>query len=194
MGTHRTMVKEHTLVVVGSGGFGKSAITVQFMYNQFMTFYDPTIEESYRKQVVIDEVACMLNIVDTAGQEEYATLRDQYWGPGGGVCACVLDHVEGDVCGGAGPDQACSADQGCCYLPHGHCGNKKDLEHERKVPSADGENLAKDLKCPFYETSAKTRLNVDECFTSLVREIWADSDDAPSPNGENKKKKGCTLL
>lgn len=32
---------------------------------------DPTIEDCYRKQAVIDNEACMLEILDTAGQEEY---------------------------------------------------------------------------------------------------------------------------
>lgn len=42
------------------------------------TQYDPTIEDSYRKQVAVDNVACLLDIMDTAGQEEYSALRDQY--------------------------------------------------------------------------------------------------------------------
>lgn len=33
--------------------------------------YDPTIEDSYRKQVVIDDQPCILEVLDTAGQEEY---------------------------------------------------------------------------------------------------------------------------
>jgi GTPase KRas len=40
--------------------------------------YDPTIEDSYRKQVVIDGVPCLLAILDTAGQEEFTALRDQW--------------------------------------------------------------------------------------------------------------------
>ena len=37
----------------------------------FVEEYDPTIEDSYRKQVVIDGETCLLDILDTAGQEEY---------------------------------------------------------------------------------------------------------------------------
>ena len=40
--------------------------------------YDPTIEDSYRKQVVIDDQSCVLEVLDTAGQEEYTALRDQW--------------------------------------------------------------------------------------------------------------------
>ena len=74
-------------------------------------------------------------------------------------------------------------------------GNKKDLEHERKVTEGDGEGLAKELGCPFFETSAKTRLNVDDCFTALVREIWSASGENPRDLADKKeKKKGCVLL
>lgn len=47
---HRGMT-EYKLVVVGDGGVGKSALTIQFIQNHFVEEYDPTIEDSYRKQV-----------------------------------------------------------------------------------------------------------------------------------------------
>jgi GTPase SAR1 family protein len=62
---------EHKLVVVGTGGVGKSALTIQLINHSFMDDYDPTIEDSYRMQVAIDGVTCMLDILDTAGQEEF---------------------------------------------------------------------------------------------------------------------------
>lgn len=50
---------------------GKSALTIQFIQNQFPEEYDPTIEDSYRKQCLIDEEVALLDVLDTAGQEEY---------------------------------------------------------------------------------------------------------------------------
>ena len=44
---------EYKLVVVGAGGVGKSALTIQLIQNHFVDEYDPTIEDSYRKQVRI---------------------------------------------------------------------------------------------------------------------------------------------
>lgn len=52
-----------------AGGVGKSALTIQLIQNHFVDEYDPTIEDSYRKQVVIDGETCLLDILDTAGQE-----------------------------------------------------------------------------------------------------------------------------
>lgn len=75
---------EYRLVVVGGGGVGKSALTIQFILNHFVQEYDPTIEDSYRKQVVIDDETCLLDVLDTAGQEEYSAMRDQYMRTGQG--------------------------------------------------------------------------------------------------------------
>ena len=43
------IMKEFKVVVLGSGGVGKSALTVQFVSGHFMEKYDPTIEDFYRK-------------------------------------------------------------------------------------------------------------------------------------------------
>ena len=50
-------------------------------------------------------------------------------------------------------------------------GNKVDLALERKVSYHHGEHLSRRWKCPFYETSAKTRLNVEDIFYDLVRQM-----------------------
>lgn len=73
------------MVVVGAGGVGKSALTIQLLQDYFMDEYDPTIEDSYRKQVVIDGETCLLDIIDTAGQEDkHSSLKDQYMRAGEG--------------------------------------------------------------------------------------------------------------
>ena len=53
--------KQYKLVVVGGGGVGKSALTIQFIQSHFVSDYDPTIEDSYRKQCVIDEKVAHLD-------------------------------------------------------------------------------------------------------------------------------------
>ena len=71
-------------IELSAGGVGKSALTIQLIQNHFVDEYDPTIEDSYRKQVVIDGETCLLDILDTAGQEEYSAMRDQYMRTGEG--------------------------------------------------------------------------------------------------------------
>lgn len=49
------------LVVVGDGGVGKSAITIQFFQKLFVTDYDPTIEDSYIQHTEVDGQWCVLD-------------------------------------------------------------------------------------------------------------------------------------
>jgi GTPase KRas protein len=49
--------------------------------------------------------------------------------------------------------------------------NKCDLVRERVVSKAEGLELARKLGVSLIETSAKMRINVDECFYALVQEV-----------------------
>lgn len=82
------MVEELKFVILGEGGVGKSATTIQFIQNHFIEEYgmwcatgalrkyshfriDPTIEDSYRKQVMFEGSPVLLDVLDTAGYDEY---------------------------------------------------------------------------------------------------------------------------
>ncbi|XP_064826971.1 ras-related protein M-Ras-like isoform X4 [Oncorhynchus masou masou] len=74
----------YKLVVVGDGGVGKSALTIQFFQKIFVPDYDPTIEDSYLKHTEIDAQWAILDVLDTAGQEEFSAMREQYMRTGDG--------------------------------------------------------------------------------------------------------------
>ncbi|XP_057566893.1 ras-related protein Rap-2a-like [Hippopotamus amphibius kiboko] len=71
-------MREYKVVVLGSGGVGKSALTVQFVTGTFIQKYDPTIEDFYRKEIEVDSSPSVLEILDTAGTEQFASMRDLY--------------------------------------------------------------------------------------------------------------------
>lgn len=54
---------------------GKSALTVQFVTGSFIEKYDPTIEDFYRKEIEVDSSPSVLEILDTAGTEQFASMR-----------------------------------------------------------------------------------------------------------------------
>lgn len=184
---------EYKLVIVGGGGVGKSALTIQLIQNHFIDEYDPTIEDSYRKQVTIDDETCLLDILDTAGQEEYSAMRDQYMRTGQGfLCVyAVTSRSSFDEITAFREQILRVKDQD--KVPMVLAGNKCDLADERQVTNAEGQDLAKSFACPFFETSAKARINVEEAFYDLVREIRKDVGGGKA-DLKKKKKGACSLL
>ena len=81
-------MKELKVVVLGSGGVGKSALTVQFVSGKFIEKYDPTVEDFYRKEIEVDDCPSVLEILDTAGTEQFASMRDLYIKNGQGFIVC----------------------------------------------------------------------------------------------------------
>lgn len=154
--------------------------------------YDPTIEDSYRKQVVIDSETCILDILDTAGQEEYTAMRDQYMRVGQGFLLVFavnnprsftdIDRYREEIRRLKDSD----------HIPMVLVGNKCDLP-ARVIESQKGHQLAESYGIPFVETSAKTRLGVDEAFHTLVREIRRDLTRRETP-GKRRKEKHCQIL
>jgi len=185
---------EYKLVVVGGGGVGKSALTIQLIQNHFIEEYDPTIEDSYRKQVTIDGDPCLLDILDTAGQEEYSAMRDQYMRTGQGFLAVYSITARNSFDEIASFREQILRVKDKDIVPLVVVGNKVDLENERIVSTVEGRDLAKSFSIPFMETSAKQRINVEDAFYELVREIRKDREETNVPGGKDRKRKRCTIL
>lgn len=172
------------VVMVGNGGVGKSSLTLQFMYNDFVDEYEPTKADSYRKDINIDGEEVNLDIMDTAGQEEYANVRDNYLRSGDGFL-CVFSLTERESFRAAREIReqilrvkSGQADEG--DIPFILVGNKNDLTDKRQVSEEEALNLALQWKCKYIETSAKTCLNVDNAFYDIMRQVL-----------EVKKKRGA---
>ena len=65
-------------MVMGTGGVGKSALIVQLVSGHLLEKYNPTIEDYYRKEVDINGIPAVLEILDTAGIEQFSSMRDLY--------------------------------------------------------------------------------------------------------------------
>jgi len=164
---------EYKLVVVGAGGVGKSALTIQLIQNHFVDEYDPTIEDSYRKQVVIDGETCLLDILDTAGQEEYSAMRDQYMRTGEGFLIVFAVNNAKSFEDITQYREQIKRVKDAEEVPMVMVGNKCDLP-TRSVDMQQARDVARNYGIPFIETSAKTRMGVDDAFYTLVREIRKD--------------------
>ncbi|KAL3288415.1 hypothetical protein HHI36_002861 [Cryptolaemus montrouzieri] len=187
----------YKLVIVGGGGVGKSAITLQFIQSYFVTDYDPTIEDSYTKQCVIDEIPAKLDILDTAGQEEFSAMREQYMRSGEGflLVFSVTERSSFEEVYKFHKQILRVKDRD--EFPMLMVGNKVDLEHQRTVYQEEAQQLARQLKIPYIECSAKMKMNVDNAFYELVRVVrkFQMSERPPlKPSYMKRNKKKCCVL
>ncbi|XP_012534507.1 ras-related protein M-Ras isoform X3 [Monomorium pharaonis] len=153
------------LVVVGDGGVGKSALTIQFFQKLFVADYDPTIEDSYIQHTEVDKQWCILDVLDTAGQEEFSAMREQYMRKGDGflLVYSVTDKQSYQNIANFHTQILRVKDRD--IYPMLLVANKVDLVHLRKVTEEQGRELAHRLGIPYIETSAKDPpLNVDAAF------------------------------
>jgi len=181
---------DYKIVVLGTGGVGKSAITVQFVQGIFVEKYDPTIEDSYRKPIEIDGEQFMLEILDTAGTEQFTAMRDLYMKNGQGFVlaySIVAQSTFNDL-----PDlrEQILRVKDLESVPMVLVGNKCDLKDQRVITQFQGEELAKKFSCTFIEASAKAKINVDNIFIDLVRQITK----AQGTVKKATKKATCQLL
>ena len=183
-----------------------------------METYDPTIEDSYRKQVVIDSQSCMLEVLDTAGQEEYTALRDQWIRDGEGFVLVYsitsrssftrirrfhsqIQRVKESSSAGSpttagylsSPISQNMLASGS-HAPVMLVGNKSDRVTEREVSTQEGAALAKEMGCDFVEASAKNCINVEKAFYEVVRSLRKQRQDTNLiRTGTNHGKSGDTI-
>jgi len=195
------MSNVYRVVLVGVGGVGKSCLTIQFIADRFVEDYDPTLEDSYRKQVTVDTEECLLDIFDTAGQEDFSAVRDQYMRTGDGFLCVYSVTLRNSFEEVANFHEHILRVKDVETIPFVLVGNKADLEGQRVVSKEEGDKMAQRLNCKFLESSAKTKLNVHESFHELVREVkeYKRKHEAQvqTPVAEQKKKKslfGTCLL
>ncbi|XP_054286976.1 ras-related protein M-Ras-like [Macrosteles quadrilineatus] len=186
----------YKLVVVGDGGVGKSAITIQFFQKLFVTDYDPTIEDSYIQHIEVDGQMCILDVLDTAGQEEFSAMREQYMRKGDGfmLVYSVTDEQSYENIVNFHTQILRVKDRDT--YPMLLVANKVDLVHLRKVSEDHGRELAQRLSVPAYiETSAKDPpLNIDTAFQEIVRIIRNQPPAEAEKNRHRRRSKKCVLM
>lgn len=180
----------HRICCLGSPAVGKSALVIQLVSHHFVEEYDPTIEDFYRKRVVLDGDPSLLEIYDTAGQVEFQSVSREW------IQSChsflliysiVSQQSFKEVKQFA--EQA-RAGRDLASISLMVVGNKCDLEDLRQVTFGEGQEMACHLGAQFLETSAKSRLNVEEAFYGAVRGYTK----MHPPPVRQPRKKTCSLL
>lgn len=183
-------MENYKVIILGSGGVGKSAITIQLVQNRFVAAYDPTIEDSYKKTLNVDDKDVSLDILDTAGQDDFAAIRTTYMRSGQGFVVVfavndpssfeAVDKFQSDIKVTSGKDN----------IPIVVCGNKCDIP-DRDVTEDEAKQYCQEHGLVYFETSAKDNYNVQESFIEVVRMMRKQdpNNQAASGGGGEQKEK-----
>eukprot|EP01091_Cochliopodium_minus_P002716 TRINITY_DN1256_c0_g1_i1.p1 TRINITY_DN1256_c0_g1~~TRINITY_DN1256_c0_g1_i1.p1 ORF type:complete len:143 (-),score=34.57 TRINITY_DN1256_c0_g1_i1:330-758(-) len=123
-------------------------------------------------------VNCCLEIMDTTSRnQQFVAIKDLYLKEGQGFILAYsiisrksfnyLQEIREEIIKVKATDQ----------FPLVLIGNMVDLEDERMVMKEEGQNLAKEWNCSFFECSAKTRENIEELFYDLIQQILKMEND-----------------
>ncbi|KAI0709803.1 ras-domain-containing protein [Earliella scabrosa] len=187
-------MQKYSAVVLGAGGVGKSALVMRYGKNVFLERYDPTIEEEYELTVEYEGKRSQLEIVDTAGVEQFTGLNESYIQRGVGFILVFsltqeatlrdVDHIRQQIIQIKGGDED---------IPMVVVGTKMDLTGEREVSSQQMQELAVKWGLPFYETSAKRGWHVNEVFNHLLVHMRKRYPDG-QPRTRTRRRDQCVVM
>jgi len=139
--------------------------------SNFTNKYDPSIEDSYRTRCEIDGVPAMVDVLDTAGQEEYAAMREQYMRTGEGFILVYSITSRQSFEEIQVFQQQILRVKDKDYFPIIVVGNFCSKDQEREVSIQEGQHLAHQFACPFIEADSRQGINAEKAFHDMIREI-----------------------
>ena len=184
------------ILVLGAGAVGKTCLTLQYVRNEFVSGYTPTLEEVYEAPAKVDDSQYILQILDTAGTDECGVIREQFYHQCDGylLVFSVTDRFSLQEIKKIQTDIKRQVPRAIPFLV---VGNKMDMS-ERKISSDEGETVASMLGGQYIETSAKYHINVDRVFHTLVRQIQLNKKQTSKKKCLKKEKQHrngkCSIL
>ncbi|XP_026684768.1 ras-related and estrogen-regulated growth inhibitor [Diaphorina citri] len=158
------------LVVMGASRVGKSAVTVRYLTKRYIGEYSSSTDMIYRHNTTIDNTTTEVEILDTCKCSSTGCLYDHIrWGEAFVIVYSVTDKtsfLEAQfLLGKVGEIKLPT------YFSTLLLGNKRDLDHFRKICVDEGQELSLAYSCQFYEVSAAENFaGVSLAFQTLLRE------------------------
>ena len=157
------------IIFVGDSGVGKTTMIKNLNEEPYKDLNESSIGiDFYSKKIKYKGTEIRLQIWDTAGQEKYRGLIPSY------IRNAALIFLIYDISSKESFDNLTqwiefinSYEKTKIVL----CGNKIDLENERKVSKTQGENFAKEKNLVFHEVSALENINMIKMFYRCIAEL-----------------------
>ena len=191
-------INEINILVLGNGSVGKSSIIIKYIDNKFSLNYLTTLGLDFKQKKIKLENGKEINlkIFDTAGQERYKSVSISFIKKADGVLL-IYDISNRNSFEAINGWIQSLTDVGKENIPVILVGNKCDLTEDiRKVSNEEGIQKSNEYNIPFFETSCKNGININEVFDKIIEEItcnsnWNSSGKSKILNKKRKKKKCC---
>ena len=194
--------EELKLLTLGDSSVGKSSFIVKYIDDKFTYSYIATLGLDFKQKKIQLKSGenVRLRIFDTAGQERFKSISINFIKKANGIL--LLYDITNkfsfqSVNRWMESIKEAAGEKISVIL----IGNKCDLEKEREVSKEEGKEKAKQFNLPFYETSCKEGININEVFETLAEDILSKTSHNIGSNGEkitkekaskkNDKIKGC---
>lgn len=169
----------YKLVTVGDPGVGKSSLINRFVENKFKIEYQPTLGANIViKDVQLENILIRLLIFDIAGQKRWSEVRKLYYK--GAQAAIIVYDVTRPMTFKSISDWCKDLTENAELVSKVLIANKIDLIDEIKISSEEGNNLAQELNCPIFETSALDGTKVPEAFNYISMDLFEKTTDIQS--------------
>lgn len=160
------------------------------MNDKFPEFHDTTIEDQYKITTNVNGIECNVQILDTAGQEDYITMMDSWISFADGYILVfsvddeysfevIKDRIEKIM--------VLKFNEFKAKPPIVIVGNKCDLDEDRKVSYDEAYGFSKDLGVEYIECSALNKINVKEAFVKLFSKMITKTKEEKSEISERKR-------
>lgn len=161
------------IALLGREGSGKSSLCLRLQHNAFRDFLDPTLEDSFSCELVVNGKPRFCSLLDTAGCEDVlpAIFLQQLCDSVSGFMFVFAINSRDSFIRAVEYCESVRKYKGDATPPFAFCGNKSDLGDERQISQDECEKLAARFGAPYFETSAKLNTNVREAFELLVGRV-----------------------
>lgn len=167
------------ILILGETGVGKSSILSRFSNDTFTQSHSMTIGIDFKiKTININDVLYKLQIWDTAGQERFRSITRSYYAHSMGI-VLVYDVCDIDTFNNIRYwilDIQEKIDHPIIKIL---VANKCDEIVHRQISANMGQDLADEFNMKYFETSAKSNLNINNIFHVLTNEIINNLDINP---------------
>jgi len=179
----------YKVLLLGDTTVGKTCFLLKYTDKTFQEIHMSTIGLDYRlKSMTLKSgKKIKLQIWDTAGQDRFRAITKNYYKSANGIIL-IYDVTSLVTYENVKTWISQIREEAPSNVVIFIAGNKIDMEEERKVNTEDGKRLADEYGFPFYETSAKEDININETFEDLVESIDKVYSNLEANNGGGQIK------